>query len=244
MKIIDMNLTVGGRDNTGRLMDMAYLLELLEQNRIDHGVCYHQHAKLDPKQGNALMAELAAASGGRVGVCAVLDPVLGAENLPGEGSLQERLAAFAPECVRIFPDDCRIPFQPFYWEEILNAANALGLPLLLDCQYSMGFWDSFPETAARYPNIKFVLLGHGCCGSRAIFPLLLKRKNVFFTVERMCDHLQIEEITERCGADRLLFGSGYPERPHAGALGLVLYANISVADREKILYTNWEGMQQ
>lgn len=242
MKITDMNLTIGCRDSEGQLIDMEYLLALMEQYQISHGVCYHQHAKLDPKEGNGKMAALAAKTGGKVGVCAVLDPVLGAENLPGTGTLTERLSAFKPEALRVYPDDCRIPFHPFYWEEILDAANTLGLPLILDCGYTPEFWCRMPDMAAQYPDIKFVLLRQGCCGGRAIFPLLQNRKNVYFTMERMTDHLQIEEIAEKCGCDGLLFGSGYPERPHAGALGLALYADISAADREKILYKNWEGI--
>ena len=65
---------------------------------------------------------------------------------------------------------------------------------------------------------------------------------MYFTIERMLDNLQIEEIEEKCGCDKLLFGSGYPERPHAGALGLVMYANITAENREKILSKNWGGM--
>ncbi len=243
MHIIDINLTIGGRDNSGRLMDMKSLLRLMDDNGITHGVCYHQFAKLDPKQGNTLMAELAAKTQGRIGVCAVLDPILDAENLSGEGGLTERLRAFAPECIRIFPDDCRVPFHPFYWEEILNAANELSMPLLIDCGYTPDFWCRLPDIALQYPNVKFVLLGQGCCNSRVIMPVLRRCGNVYFTAERMCDHLQIEEITEECGVSNLLFGSGYPARPHAGALGLALYADITPEQRENILSKNWEEIR-
>lgn len=243
MQITDMNLSIGGRDNTGRLVDMDYLLQLLAANRITCGVCWHHHAKLDPKSGNAEMKELASQTQGKVGVCAVLDPVLGAENLPGEGSLQQRLAEFAPECIRIFPDDCRVPFHPFYWEEILDAVNTLGLPLILDGGYPMDFWCRLPEIARAYPNGKFVILGYGCCQSRIIMPVLEKCPNVYFTVERMCDNLQIEEIAEKHGTRGLLFGSGYPARPHAGALGLALYADITPEQRENILRKNWEEIR-
>lgn len=136
MKIIDMNLTLGGRDSIGKEMDLAYLLDLMADYRIDHGVCYHQHALLDPKDGNTKMAALAKDSGGKLSVCAVLDPILGAENIPGAGSLQERLIAFKPACLRIFPAFARLPFHAFYWEEILDVANALSLPLIVDYEYN------------------------------------------------------------------------------------------------------------
>ena len=244
MKIIDINLTVGGRDSVGREMDLAYVLELMEDYRIDQGVCYHQHALLDTKDGNSKMAALAKESDGKLSVCAVLDPILGAENLPGEGTLRERLAAFRPACLRIFPSFVRLPFHSFYWEEILEAANALALPLIVDYEYNDEFFCNIPDISAAYPNVKFILIRQGCCQGRRVFPLLQKRENVYFTIERMLDNLQIEEIEERCGCDKLLFGSGYPERPHTGALGLVMYANITAENREKILSKNWEAMQK
>jgi len=244
MKIIDANLTLGGRDCNGTEMDLPYLLALMEDYRIDHGVCYHQHALLDPKDGNSKMAALAAKSGGKLSVCAVLDPILGAENLPGEGALKQRLEAFQPACLRIFPAFVRLPFHPFYWEEIMDAANALGLPLIVDYEYNDEFFCNIPVVSAQYPNVKFILIRQGCCYGRRILPLLQKRENVYFTIERMLDNLQLEEIEEACGCDKLLFGSGYPERPHAGALGLVMYANISEENRDKILSKNWEGMQK
>lgn len=242
MKIIDMNLTLDGRDSIGKEMDLAYLLDLMADYRIEHGVCYHQHALLDPKDGNTKMAALAKESGGKLSVCAVLDPILGAENIPGAGSLQERLIAFKPACLRIFPSFVRLPFHAFYWEEILDAANALSLPLIVDYEYNDEFFCNIPDISAQYPNVKFILIRQGCCQGRRIFPLLQKRKNVYFTMERMLDNLQIEEIEEKCGCDRLLFGSGYPERPVTGALGLAMYADITAENREKILYKNWEGM--
>lgn len=242
MKIIDVNLTLGGKDSIGKEIDLAYLLDWMADYRIDHGVCYHQHALLDPKDGNSKMAALAEESGGRLSACAVLDPILGADNLPGEGTLQERLIAFKPACLRIFPAAVRVPFHPFYWEEILDAANALSLPLIVDCDYNDEFFCNIPDISEKYPNVKFILIRQGCCQGRRIFPLLQKRENVYFTIERMLDNLQIEEIEEKCGCDKLLFGSGYPERPVTGALGLVLYADIAAESREKILYKNWEGM--
>ena len=243
MKIIDVNLSIGGRDSEGQLIDSERLLSVMGDFRVSHGVCYHQYAKLDPKYGNTIMAEISKHSGGKLGVCAVLDPVLGEENLPGEGDLKARLEQFQPEAIRIFPDECRVPFHPFYWGKILDVANALSLPLIVDCSYSGEFLTRLPDITAQYPQVKFILVGHGFCNSRSVFPLLTMRNNVYFTIERMLDNLLIEEIYEVCGCGNLLFGSSYPLRSPAGALGLALYANIPAAEREKILSKNWEEMQ-
>ncbi len=242
MKIIDVNMSIGHRDHNGKIVTTESLLALMEDYHIDHAVCYHAHTWLDPRDGNTKMAKIAEASNGKLGLCLMLDPILGADNLPGEGSLQQRIAAMRPECLRVFPKMNRVPFHPFYWEEILDAANALGLPLLIDEPYKPEFFCQLPAISEQYPNIQFILIEQGCCEGRRIFPLAQKCKNVYFTCERMLDNQQIEELEARGCSEKLLFGSGYPNRPHAGALGLVLYANISQENREKILHKNWEAM--
>ncbi len=243
MRIIDMNMFLGGRDALGKPVTNDMLLETLEAYQIEHAVCYHTYALLDPQHGNGLMAEAARNSRHKLGVCAVLDPILGAACLPGEGNLTERLRSFAPEAARIFPDNARTVFHPFYWEEILSAANALSLPLIVDCEYTAEFFCQLPDISAQYPCIKFVLIRYGLCRSRHIMPLLQKRSNVYFTIEQMLDYLQIEEINEKYGCGRLLFGSGYPALPPDGALGTAIYASIPVADRQKILAHNWEAIR-
>ena len=242
MKIIDVNMSIGHKDYSGKIVTVEHVLALMEEYQIHHSVCYHAHTWLDPKDGNCKMAEIARASQGKIGLCLVLDPILGADNLPGEGSLKERIGAMKPECLRVFPKMCRTPMHPFYWEEILDAANELSLPLILDEPYRMEFFHILPDMSKRYPNVKFVLLEQGCCEGRRIIPLASKCANVYFTCERMLDNQQIEELEERGCVDKLLFGSGYPNRPHAGALGLVIYANIREENREKIFSKNWEAM--
>ena len=55
--------------------------------------------------------------------------------------------------------------------------------------------------------------------------------------------MQIEEIYEKYGCDKLLFGSEFPELPVAGTLGLAMFADIPAEEKEKILYKNWEDIR-
>ena len=244
MRIIDCNVSIGGRSSRGTLIGAETLIRELDDHRIDHAVCWHQVAKSDPKEGNTLMREAAKASGGRLGVSAVLDPVLGAESLPGSGTLSERIEALEPESLHIFPDNNRTVFHPFYWEEILETADDLAMPLVIDCDYQPEFFLELPEISRQYPRVKFVLVRYGLCRSRHIFPLLEKRDNIYFTAEHMLDHLQIEEICERGQGKKLLFGSSFPQLPFTGALGLVLWAEITEKEREDILWRSWEEIRR
>ena len=243
MKIIDVNLSVGGRDSYGEMIELDALLVQMRLYRIDHAVCWNEYAMLDPQSGNARMWELAKHADGKVGVSAVLDPILGEQSLPGSGNLTDRLKALHPESVHIFPTDNRTIFTAFYWEEILRAVNVLSLPLIVDDDYSPEFFAVLPEIADRYPDVKFILVRYGLCRGRHVMPLLQKCKNVYFTIENMLDNGQIEEIRERIGVDKLLFGTSWPKLSPSGALGLALYADISEEDREKILFRNWEAIR-
>lgn len=243
MKIIDVNMAIGERDSCGETVTPEAVLAQMALYRIDHAVCYHAHALLDPKSGNAKMKDIAEKSEGKIGVSAVMDPMLGADSLPGTGGLIERLKAFRPESLHIFPDNARTVFSAFYWDEIFATADALQLPVVVDDDYPQDFFARLPEVAAQYPGAKFVLVRYGLCRGRHVMPLLQKCKNVYFTVENMLDNDQIEEILERAGVEKLLFGTSWPRLSPSGALGIALYADIPEQEREKILYKNWEAMR-
>lgn len=240
--IVDSSVCLGARDGKRCVVTAQRLVEVLDTYQISRAVAWHEYALLDPKSGNAQMRLEAERSGGRLGVCAVLDPGLGAESLPGTGSLLQRLREFAPEAVRVFPENARTVFHPFYWGEILDACNELGMRLIVDGGYDEGFFRDLPDITARYPQIRFVLTGYGLCRSRHIVPLLRQRKNVYLTMEQLLDHMQIEEMTGLGLDGQLLFGSNYPAVSPAGALGLALYAEIPEEKREGILHENWEAM--
>ena len=242
MKIFDVNMYIGERDSYGKFVTAEDVLTQMAIYHIDHVVCCNKRALLDPQAGNAEMKAIAEKSAGRIGVSALMDPMLGADNIPGEGTLVERLKAFRPESLHIFPDNNRTVFSAFYWDEIFAAANELQLPIIVDDDYPQDFFARLPEVAAQYPKAKFVLVRYGLCRGRHVIPLLKKRENVYFTIENMLDNDQIEEILERAGVDKLLFGTSWPELSPSGALGLALYANIPESEREKILHRNWEGM--
>ena len=243
-----MSVSLGKRDSKGRIVTPGLLLDMMEAYRIDHVVAYHDYACLEHRDGNALMKKIADESNGKIGLCVNIDSALGADSLPGEGSLTERLSSIGAECMRIFPTLDRVTFHPFYLGEIFEAANELSMPIIIDDTFSVSypaqFFAMIPEISKQYPKAKFVVIRYGICGSRHIFPIVKKCKNVYFTIEKLLDFMQLEEIYEIAGnCDNLLFGSCFPEVPPAGALGNAFYAEIPESEREKILYKNWEGIR-
>ena len=95
--IIDVNVTVNGRDAFGKRITPEVLLEVLDFNHITHAVCYNEFAQKNVRKGNSDMRQIAEASNGQLGLSVLLDPALGAESLPGEGTLIERLREWKPD---------------------------------------------------------------------------------------------------------------------------------------------------
>ena len=242
-RITDVNMCIGSRDAYNKYVDIKELNRIMEHYRIQHSACTNEYWIVNPLQANIDMKKSADESEGKIGFTAYLDSSLGADNLPGEGTLTERLKKLSPESTRIYQIPDRSTFSAFYWEEILDAVNELKLPLIIDGNYTDTLFVNLPDIARQYCDIKFVLVRNGLCHMRQVIPLLKKLDNVYFTVDTMLDNLQIEEIYDKCGVDKLLFGSSYPRLAPSGALGLVLYADIPDAAKQKILNDNWEGIR-
>ena len=245
MRIWDMNVAFGELDENGNELTPERLYEMMDAYGIERAVAYHTLAKFDHSTGNAKMAEIAAKSNGRIGFCAVLDPALGADSLTGEGDLAARLRASGAEAIRVFPTELRVAFHPFYFEEIFEAAEALSMPIIIDEPTTPvpELFSRLPDMAKDYPGIKFIIIRYGVCNGRHIKPLAKKLDNVYFTVEKMLDYLQIEELCEAGCADKLLFGSEYPLLDPAGTIGLILLADVENGVKEQILAKNWEAIR-
>ena len=247
MRIWDMNVALGATDVKGEKLTPERLIKVMDDYRIDRAVAYHTLAKFEHRSGNAEMARISKESNGRIGMCAVIDPVLGADSLYGQGTFVQRLKSCGAEAIRVFPTELRVTFSPFYFKEILEAAEELSMPILVDENLTSPIvhpiFSYLPDMAESYPSVKFVFMRYGICCQRHILPLVTRCKNVYFTIEKMLDYHQIEEICVNGGDDKLLFGSGYPALPYAGTMGLGIYADISEKEREGIFSKNWEAIR-
>lgn len=243
MKIIDINTAVGGLkpSNNQRIL-LPQLIEYMRTFRLDHCVCYHEYALSDPKSGNAQMMQIAEKSGGKVGACLVLDPILVEESLPGQGNLAQRVICCKAEALRVFPDNNSLVFHQLYWGDLLREVAETKLPLIVDAVYSDVFFSNLPDVLEANPSIPFVLLRCGLWNARKIEPLLRNYDNIWFDMSTMMDSWQIEQMMDLNRCSRLVMGSGYPSFTPSGALGLACYAQIPMECKAAILAENWEGI--
>ena len=243
MKIIDINTGIGRPLRTRRFIDSDGLLRWMDDFRLTEAVTYHAEALREPYKGNAIMLE-EAAKNPRLHPTFVVDPSLEDFGIPGEGTVYERLKAARPAALRIFPVSQKLRFHSFYLADLFTVANELRLPVIVTPPYKPEFWAEVPRVAADFPQMPIIILQFGFNQSRTVFPLLKQCKNVYFDISHMLDCGQVEEICQRGGGDRLLFGTNLPADDPAGALGLLLYNHrITAEEKENIAHGNWERLE-
>lgn len=244
MKVIDINCMLGTWPSEKlRFSDSTGLLKEMDSYNISTGIAFSSIALWSPERGNQLIKEAAADSNGRVKASYILDPILYRSDMEGKNSLLNKIRKEKPSAVKLYPNRNCFTLDSFYCGEFLEILNELSIPVLFDADQAPSF-DKLPDLARTYKNIKFIILRHSMNRVRYTIPIIKKLDNIYFDTSVMVDTGVIQEIVNRYGSDKLLFGSGMPFYVPAGALALILYSRISECDKEKILSLNWENIER
>lgn len=134
-------------------------------------------------------------------------------------------------------------------DPVAEAAAELDIPLLFHAWYKMvekrpeeSDGSDIAHLARRHPDTRFImahLTGVGRRGVQDVEDL----PNVWIdTCGGWYDTGMVEYAVRHLGADRVLYGSDFPGRDYAAQVGRVEGADISNADREKILWRNAEAV--
>lgn len=243
MKIIDINCTFGTLIKKGKKFTKSSdLLLEMDKYRISSCIAFSSLYVWQPMLGNENVKDIAEASRGRIKACYVLEPNLGTTEMPGRDELARKLEVDRPAAVKLYPRSNNYVLDGFYCGELLELLNRYEMPVFLDSNEAPDYKD-IPGLAMAYPNIKFVILRTSIKKSRNTIPLLSKLENVYFDMSVMIDTGLIEEIVDRFGSEKLLFGSGMPFYVPAGALSMIIYSRIDKKHRENILFRNWERIE-
>lgn len=128
---------------------------------------------------------------------------------------------------------------------LLRALADCRIPLLLDFTlFRRGEppWDSIVDVCTRFPDLPVLLVDVQGRNNRTLYPLLSHCPNPRVDTGGLNVHRGIEDVVRRFGAERLVFGSGYPLRPMGGALLQVQRAEISREERRLIAFENLRSL--
>lgn len=116
--------------------------------------------------------------------------------------------------------------------ELLRLLEDRRIPVL--CRHSSVGFDEVADISERYPKLPIVMFQLGYRTPRMLVSLMKAFPNVYLSIgSPFSAHLGVETIADHVGADRLIFGSGFPYAEPMASVTMLTYSGLS--DDEKLL---------
>jgi predicted TIM-barrel fold metal-dependent hydrolase len=162
--------------------------------------------------------------------------------LPDEEQLVDEMLSQGVKAARVFPhpDQHNFPMKPWVSEKLLRALEDKRIPLFVDQEQID--WETMHELCQRHTRLPLVLTGVGYRVNRILYPLWQKLDNLYVDLSNYCGHGAIEDVTERFGAQRLLFGTRLPYFTPGAAVAMLSYANVPESDKRLIAGDNLRNL--
>jgi predicted TIM-barrel fold metal-dependent hydrolase len=221
----------------GGILDAARLLAEMDRYGIREAMFYHAFAKRnDPMRGNRLAAAAASCSE-RLHPCWILLPP-GTDETPPLETLTEQMRAARVRAVRIAPDAGNHLFTlaKMVCGELFQWLVRLRLPLLVELGPVP--WDAIDGLMETYPGLRLVLVDVNYRANRDLYPRLNAYETLYVETSGLEQHCGIQDVCERFGPERLLFGSRLPLMCPGAARHAVECAGIPEESKRRIAGAN------
>ena len=244
MKILDCNLFYGASIN-GEPYRGCGTFELLEAEALRCGIdgglvrCLYS-STTGVEYGNSCVKNEISKRKTQdwYGVWAVLPPYT--DETPKPADLHKEMKENKIGAVFIDPVSHRYILDPLSMGEVFEAVQEQRIPVILStcCGVPMekiyGIMKDFPQMTA--------IINDGDCwpNGRKLYPLLANYKNLYLDLSYVMDAGGVEDMVSRFGAEKLLFGTGFPSRYTGSMLSVVRSAQISDGEKELIFGKNLE----
>lgn len=230
--------------------DVAVETLLAEMDRlgVERASVYHILAReYDPETGNArLSGELAGES--RLDPVWVVMPDHTGEAPPAHALVTSMIGS-GVRLARMFPaeapDSHRYSVAEWCAGELLGALEERRIPLLLDFglfRRAAPPWPELHGLLERHPSLPVVLMDIQGRNNRSLYALMTLYSNLYIQTGGFDVHEGIEDVCDRFGPQRLIFGSGYPRRYLGAALYQLARSGLSESDRQLIAADNLESL--
>ncbi|MCR5522409.1 MAG: amidohydrolase [Clostridia bacterium] len=242
MKILDCNLNFGATNNGQPYKNCDTFEELtaeLDRCGIDGGLirCTYSDT-VGVNYGNNFAAEKIRESGNLnyYGVWAVLPPFTG--ETPGGAELFRSMKENRIGAVYINPATHRYVPSLLTLGRLFNDLSERKIPVILNTDRNVSM-ELIYKILAAFPDLTAIVGDSDCWpNARKLYPLAYSYKNVRLDLSYVMDAGGIEDMTSRFGAEKLLFGSAFPNRYTGSMLAVTRSADISEEEREMIFSGN------
>jgi amidohydrolase family protein len=243
LDLFDANCMLGRifAPKPGFPLSVEELLAVMDDFQIAEALVYHALSKEHhPAVGNRLLMDQIASCDRLHAIWVIMPSHTG--EFPPEEQLVEQMLAQDVRAVRVFPHPDRHNFLLTRWAagRLLESLQRRRVPLFID-EEEIDF-HAVHELCGGYPELPLVLTNVGYRSDRFLYPLWEEFPNLHIELSSYCGHGGIEALTERFGAEKLLFGTRLPYFTPGSAIGMLSYANISQADRRLIAGDNLRNL--
>lgn len=163
------------------------------------------------------------------------------------GSLEDILTRIRTKNVRAFwafPAEHKYLMSRTALGPLYDLMVDRGVPLFINVNESCGGisgWYLIETILSDVPDLTLVVVEHGSWGHDRYFrPLIEKYKNLYLEISRYELDGGIEDFCGKYGAERLLFGTGFPHWNPGGPILTLAQADITTKQREMIASRNIE----
>ncbi|MFN2352602.1 MAG: amidohydrolase family protein, partial [Kiritimatiellia bacterium] len=155
--------------------------------------------------------------------------------------LRLQLACGRVRALRISPKTSRFPIREI--ERVLGELARFEPVLFWDCRESYGAHDlrDLESLAQALPKVNFVLTQKMWGGFSGVLDLLWRCPNTSVDISWLHMRDTLELLTERFGAERVLFGIG-PRAHYGAAIAALAHADLTSFQRELIAHGNLERL--
>jgi predicted TIM-barrel fold metal-dependent hydrolase len=217
------------------------LLKEMDYYGVDEALVFHSRQRDDsPDVGNEILLKEIKGFKRLHGAFAVLPlqtgEIGGLEEILGK-MREGNLRAF-----RAFPSEHRFLMSKTALGPIYEFMVERNIPLMISISESSGGmsgWRLIEKILSDYPDLTLIVTEHGSWGQDRYFrPLIEKYENLYLDISRYELDGGISDFCAKYGAEKLLFGTGYPWWNPGGPILMLAQADITGREKEMIASGN------
>jgi len=217
------------------------LIDAMDHNGVDRALVWHiaQHDD-SPQAGNQLLSGEIRDQPRLTGCWTILPNQ--AREFPPLPVFFRQMREARVRALRTFPGSHRFLANAISMGDWLEAIVERRIPLLLSLRRGVEWRDVY-ALLAEFPELVCVICDHGCWGEDRMFrPLLERYPNVYVDTAQYLLDGGLEAVVADYGAQRMLFGSGFPESYMGGMMMALKHARLPEEAKAAIAGGNLERL--
>ena len=128
--------------------------------------------------------------------------------------------------------------------ELFSALEKHKIPLLLPLARFNGGFAGLYAVLKDHPKLRLIVTAVSYTCLRDLYPLLQMFPELRVCTSTLRTQMGIEEVAEKFGAERLIFGTGMPGISGASSVALITYCKLDEARKQMIAAGNLERLLQ